>query len=182
MWQFVGLLGGLGGRFGAIMYKPLPPLEEFKKVFEYNPDTGEFIWLIGARKGKIAGSKSGEYWSIEYKPLGRFKAHRVAWLFIYGEDPGNDKIDHKDTNGLNNAKTNLRKADNKQNGANQKISSNNSSGVKGVCWDKQKQKWRARINSGGKSIWCELFDDLQEASEKISAKRKELQGEFARDY
>lgn len=179
MWQFVGLLGGLGGRFGAIMYKPLPPLEEFKKVFEYNPDTGDFIWLIGPRKGKVAGGKLKNGIYLSHKSLGRFMAHRVAWLWNYGEDPGELQIDHKDLDQFNNKKNNLRKATNQQNGFNTGLRKDNTSGVKGVTIHGNKFKARIRLN--GKELYLGLFDTIEEAKEALSDCRKIHQGEFARD-
>lgn len=180
MWQFVGLLGGLGGRFGAIMYKPLPPLEEFKKVFEYDPDTGDFIWLIGARKGKIAGSKNKDGIELWYKPLGRFKAHRVAWLYTTGEDPGEFQIDHKDRNPFNNEKENLRKATNLQNSRNtDRAHLNSSTGVKGI--DERNGRFRARLRVNGVRITVGTFWSLEEAQERLEAARREYHGEFACD-
>ena len=62
----------------------------------------------------------------------RYPAHRLAWLYIYGEWPP-DQIDHIDGEPSNNRLDNLRLATNSENQQNRKIASNNTSGAKGVC-------------------------------------------------
>lgn len=179
MWQFVGLLGGLGGRFGAIMcedstqFKPIPT--EILDLITYDPTTGVSTCSMGRIK-ELKGRRV-----YQHPTLGQFSLARLVWFKQTGEDPGLNVVDHKDTNSLNDAWGNLRLATRVQNSQNKSMHKNNTSGIKGVCWDKSTGKWRARITSKGKLLYSEYFDDLQEAGEKISAKRKELQGEFARD-
>ena len=50
-------------------------------------------------------------------------------------------VDHKNLDGLDNREENLRPASYSQNNANQRIRSDNTSGVKGVCWDVKSRKW-----------------------------------------
>lgn len=159
--------------------KPLPPLAEFQSKFDYDPLTGEFTWNSGARKGKIAGSRDKDGISLSMGKLGRFKAHRVAWLYNYGEDPGELLIDHRDGNPFYNAKLNIRKATELQNSLNHNKKAG-SSGVPGV--DKQGSGWRARIRHGGTRITLGTFPSIEEAEAAIIEKRKEFHGEFARDY
>jgi hypothetical protein len=58
-------------------------------------------------------------------------------------------IDHKDHDGLNNQKHNLRVADQSQNGANRQPNRGGTSKYKGVHWDKSHGKWRASIRVHG---------------------------------
>lgn len=53
-------------------------------------------------------------------------------------------IDHRDRNGLNNSRENLRSATNKQNQENCTFR-NNTSGHRGVSWCKKRRKWSAKI-------------------------------------
>lgn len=55
--------------------------------------------------------------------------------------------DHKDRNGLNNQRSNLRAATISQNKANRGRNKNNTSGYKGVYWDKERKKM-VRSNNG----------------------------------
>ncbi len=57
------------------------------------------------------------------------------------------KIDHKDRYRLNNQRPNLRRATGRQNQGNRRLNSNNTSGFKGVCWNKQREKWRMMCKS-----------------------------------
>jgi len=69
--------------------------------------------------------------------------------------------DHRDRNGLNNTRANLRAATNSQNMANRNIQKNNTSGFKGVSWHKRIGKWQSTIRIDGKLRSLGYFDDLQ---------------------
>jgi hypothetical protein len=55
-----------------------------------------------------------------------------------------EKVDHADGNGLNNQRYNLRPCTHQENLRNRRISIH-SSAYKGVCWHKERNKWRASI-------------------------------------
>lgn len=105
--------------------------------------------------------------------------HRV----IIGAAPGT-LVDHKDGDGLNNRRNNLRIANYKQNGANTKKTRGRSK-YKGVYWNKRDRKWRAQIGGGttkdGRHIVIYLgsFDDERVAARAYDAKAIEMHGEFA---
>ena len=66
---------------------------------------------------------------------------------LMGEVPlGYANIDHIDRNPLNNCRTNLRFATQREQNINQGMKSNNTSGVKGVSWFKARNKWLAQID------------------------------------
>ena len=71
--------------------------------------------------------------------------------------------DHIDRNELNNLESNLRPATASENSQNRKRNSNNTSGVIGVGWDKNCQKWVARIKIQGHSIYLGSFINKDEA-------------------
>lgn len=85
-------------------------------------------------------------------------------------------VDHRNGDGLDNRRSNLRSADRRGNGANASLSSRNKSGFKGVSWHKETGKWRADL--GGKSLG--LYDDPKEAARAYDVAAKEQFGEFAR--
>lgn len=91
-------------------------------------------------------------------------------------------LDHKDGNGLNNQKSNLRMATLSQNGANKFKSKNNKSGYKGVCfYNKSKLKpWKAQITKDKKKIYLGCFATKEEAHEAYKVAAIELHGEFAK--
>lgn len=68
--------------------------------------------------------------------------------------PANTVVDHIDNNPLNNCKSNLRIIEQKQNLLNKSIQKNNTSGIAGVSWDKERSKWSVEIRMNG--IRCHL--------------------------
>ena len=72
-------------------------------------------------------------------------------------------IDHKDGNKDNNAISNLRLADESQQRGNIGLRSDNSSGVRGVHFDKTRNKWMARLTEKGITRNLGRFDSKEEA-------------------
>jgi hypothetical protein len=107
-----------------------------------------------------------------------FLIHRlVAIAFI--ENPDNKKvIDHIDKNKANNNVKNLRWATSKVNKFNQCKYKNNTSGFKGVSFNKKANKYEARININGKTKYLKHYETPEEASEKYEIKAKEIHGDF----
>jgi len=87
--------------------------------------------------------------------------------------------DHRNHNGLDNRKSNLRVCTSAQNHQNRLPIKNASSKFKGVAWDKQKKKWRARIQINGKNIELGRFNFETEAALAYDKTAKRLFGEFA---
>jgi hypothetical protein len=90
-----------------------------------------------------------------------------------------DQADHRNHDTLDNRRGNLRKATNAQNGRNQKIERNNTSGYIGVCWYKKYKKWMAQIGHQGIRINLGYFKTKQEAAHARDDVAKKLHGEFA---
>jgi len=89
-----------------------------------------------------------------------------------------DQIDHKDHNTLNNRRSNLRSATAVQNGHNRGANKNSTTGVKGVCFDRTRGKYRATLGVAGKHYFLGRFDTIPEAAAAVRRKREELVGEF----
>ena len=149
---------------------------ELKKLLSYDPETGDFAWIVGKRAGKKAGSNLAGYLVIKISGK-KYLAHRLAWLYVYDKIPASD-IDH--INRIKNANwiKNLRECSRTENLWNIGISQSNTSGFKGVSWCKQSGKWRARILIYGKSNHLGLFTTAESASEAYNSKALNLHGEF----
>lgn len=66
-------------------------------------------------------------------------------------------VDHKNHNGLDNRKENLRIVTASQNNQNRRSRKNSTSKYLGVCWFKRDKKWQAAIKTGGKQIKLGFF-------------------------
>ena len=64
--------------------------------------------------------------------------------------PGVDIVDHRNGNGLDNRKKNLRDGSGGVNENNQALHDNNTSGTNGVCFDKTGKTWRSQWYENGK--------------------------------
>ena len=89
-------------------------------------------------------------------------------------------IDHKNGNIFDNRKENLRKCTNSENQMNASISKRNTSGYKGVSWDKNLNKWRVCIKIKESVVTLGYFVSKIEAAEIYNKKAHETFGEFAR--
>lgn len=89
-------------------------------------------------------------------------------------------VDHKDLDGLNNIRGNLRLASASQNHANAKPPKDNKSGYKGVSWHTRVGCWRAVITKNKRQHHLGYFDTPEEAHEAYKKAALELFGEFAR--
>lgn len=107
--------------------------------------------------------------------------HRVIMARVLGRDlQRGECVDHVDGDGLNNRRSNLRIASYGENQRNQRRNRANTSGYKGVHWNKLKNKWQARIQVNGNRITLGYFDDPKDGHEAYCKAANELFGEFAR--
>lgn len=154
--------------------------DNLKQLLQYNPLTGDFIWLKSRLfKGKKAGYISSDGYLLIGIENKKYAAHRLAWLYMTGELPMTT-LDHIDTIKHNNKWNNLRKATISQNSCNTKLYSNNTSGVKGIVWNKRNAKWAVQITIHKKSTFGGYFKNLDEAILAIQNLREILHKEFAR--
>ena len=107
-----------------------------------------------------------------------YLAHRIAWFLYYGEQPPNT-IDHIDGDRTNNKKENLRECTQQENMYNQKIPKNNTSGVKGVTWNRDRNKWRAYIYINGKRKHIGYYTCIKEAEQVVRKEREQYHREFS---
>jgi hypothetical protein len=161
--------------------RPLPPIDDLRRLLEYNPDTGVFTWLV-SRVCVRAGSEAGYTDKRGYKRVKingrRHLAHRLAWLIHTGEVPS-AHIDHIDGNKSNNRIANLREATSGENSHNVSTPKHNTSGIKGVSWDRNSGKWKAQIAVEGVHLHLGLFRSIECAADAVREARCRLHGDFA---
>jgi len=138
-----------------------------KELLHYDPETGIFTRLTKPANrvniGDIAGSlRPDGYLEIGVKGS-RYLSHRLAFLYMTGEFP--DKgIDHVNHQRGDNRWNNIRCATQQKNMRNASKSKANTSGVTGVYWRKDRNRWRAMIKVDNKQIYLGMFIDLEDAA------------------
>ncbi len=90
-------------------------------------------------------------------------------------------VDHRNHNGLDNRRENLRLCTASENNMNRRPSkrANKSSRFKGVSWDKRRRRYQAYIQQNGKTVRIGRFKSEIAAAKAYDKKAKELFGEFA---
>lgn len=86
--------------------------------------------------------------------------------------------DHRNGNGLDNRRANLREATQGQNLFNQRRK-RGASGFKGVTWWKRDSKWKAQISAAGTNHHLGYYQTKEEAARVYDAAARDLHGEFA---
>lgn len=141
--------------------------DQLKELLHYCTDTGIFTWRVAAGRRVHAGSVAGNvnkvngYANITVN-LKRYRAHRLAWLYVHGIFPP-EQIDHINRIKTDNRISNLRLATNAENQQNKSLSSRNKSGNRGIHWLKEREKWRVQITVKEKRIHLGSFTNLEEA-------------------
>lgn len=128
-------------------------------------------WKWQARKGR------GTYYAVrtEHLPNGgrqRFRMHRVIL-----DAPQNKQVDHRNHNGLDNRKCNLRLCTNSDNQHNRRPMPNYSSIFKSV--HRHRNKWAVSITNNYKNIYVGVYDTEIAAAKAYDKKARKLFGEFA---
>jgi hypothetical protein len=146
-----------------------------KELLHYDPSSGVFTWIVpkrGTKISKIAGCIfDGGYRKIKIDGKD-YKAHRLAWLYVYGNWPIG-QIDHKNLVKDDNRICNLRDVTASQNQQNQLLAmANNKLGVKGVS--KKRNKFRAAIGVGKKKIHIGTFDTIEDAKKAYEIEAAKL--------
>lgn len=89
-------------------------------------------------------------------------------------------VDHIDGNPANNRKSNLRVCTQADNLGNQSKPKNNTSGYKGVSFEKNNKKWRVYISRHRKRVHLGYFDTPEEAYLAYCNAAKQAFGQFAK--
>lgn len=155
------------------------------EYFSYDPTSPSFLrWKINVGRRIKAGDPVGAISSYGYyrtKLNGKeIAAHRIVWQLHNGEIPEGLQIDHIDGVRVNNDISNLRVASVSENLQNQKRSAKNTTGVKGLTWNKADAAWRGSVQVKGVRNHFSS-KSRHEVEEWLRNTRSSLHGEFARN-
>lgn len=157
---------------------------------------------ISLSKGQVAIVDDAEFekvsafdWCAKYVPctksfyavrnesivIGGVKKRRTMSLhrFIMGLKYGDKRqVDHQNHDTLDNRRANLRVCTHVENARNVRMHSNNSSGYRGVTWNRDRKKWLAQAQLNSKQRYLGLFDTKEKASRAYEEFTDKHHGEF----
>jgi len=137
-------------------------------------DDADFEWLNQWKWHACKGTRT--YYAKRESPT--ILMHREILGLKFGDGI---ETDHRNGDGLDNRRENLRKCTNAENCHNRvHLCSRKSSIYKGVNWDKRKQKWQARTRYEGKSIFLGYYDSEIDAARAYDRAALKYFGEFAK--
>ncbi len=158
-------------------YRPRPALPEGDSVRMIPLGDGHYAYVDAADYPEL----SKHTWRYENGYAARWeKGKRILMHRQIMKPPAHMVVDHIDSNRANNCRSNLRVCTPAENQQNQRKRHGSRSRFKGVLFDKQRQKWFAVCQAGGKYHWRGYFDDEIEAARAYDRMAVELCGEFAR--
>ena len=142
-------------------------------------DDTDYEWLNQYKWCALKGRNT--FYAVRMSPRVSGK-QAIIWMHreILGlgkEDP--QQGDHRNHNGLDNRRGNLRICNNSQNQHNKSPQKNSSSAFKGVCWDKQYCKWHAHIRVDSKLKHLGRFNSEIVAAKVYDKAALKNFGEFA---
>jgi hypothetical protein len=147
--------------------------------FDYDPETGILTYRNNHSNGKIkAGTpvkvQEGNYAKVVTSDGTKHYAHRIAWALHYDEQLSpNVLVDHINGIKSDNRICNLRLVSYSENGHNRAHQRNNTSGHRGVKWDKKRCRWVAYIFIAGKCIRYGWHKDIEDAiAARLNAERE----------
>jgi len=155
-------------------YPVLVDFEDLQKLIKLNSK-----WII-FKHGDLFYVRTNHYGHDEngkYKLLETILLHRFLLNCTKGD---NTIIDHVNHDGLDNRRNNLRIVSKAQNDLYRKSrNSNNKSGYRNVFWNTGAGKWEVSLSKNYKRVYCEQFDDVDEAGAAAQEARLKYYGEYA---
>lgn len=156
--------------------------ERVRELFDYRG--GELYWKKSPCNRVKSGAKAGtkitdlNRYSVIRINSKAYLAHRMVYLYHNKELPR--FLDHIDGDPSNNKIRNLRPCTTSENAFNSKIPQRNTSGIKGVYFDKRTNKWVAQIKIKGNTLYLGSFVNLKDAETVVRAYREQHCGAFTR--
>jgi hypothetical protein len=159
-----------------------PTQQQLQKTFSYKE--GNLYWKIKHSKSINIGQQAGCYHAIHNRRVIRFdgklyKQYTLIWIWHNGEIPSGKVIDHIDRNCANDRIDNLRVCTQRENTMNQSLSKANTSGYKGITYDKERGNWQASIFLNYKRKFLGRYSTKEDAAIAYNNAASKYYGQFA---
>lgn len=129
---------------------------------------------------KWHAGKNGSYAARGEWQKGKNKNKIIYMHRLIMKVEGKTQVDHKNGNGLDNRKENLRLCTNKENQRNHKLLVTNKSGFNGVSWNSKVKKWETCISVDNKTVHLGFYRNKIKSATIYNAAATKYFGEFAR--
>jgi len=158
-------------------------IEVWRKIKDYlNYSVSSFGKVRNDKSNRMLKlTKRDGYYRIDLhkkKAKQSFAIHRLVAMTFIDNKHNKPFVDHQNNNKTDNNVKNLRFVTNQENSFNASLSKSNTSGVKGVIYNKRDRKWEARIYLNGKQHFIGNYKTLEEAKSARSKKAQKLFGEY----
>lgn len=154
---------------------------EYRKTIKLDGSRGQQI-TVCVCCANLVDSYKWHVLSNGYAARSTWKPRKMIYIHrVIAGAPKGKIVDHINGDTLYNTCWNLRVGTQRQNTANAGMWRHNTSGYKGVTWNKELGKWKALINVNGKQIYLGSYNNLQDAAIARRIAAKKYWGDFARE-
>ena len=157
--------------------------ERLQEVLRYEPETGHFYWKVRPSNRTDMGKRAGYVGTWGYHIISvdavKYRANRLAWLYMTGEWP-KDQVDHINCDRGDDRWENLRAATLRQNRFNCLPRKDSRTGVVGVSENKAFSTFTAYIKIKGRKKNLGTYASIEEAAQARKNFAQAIHGEFFR--
>jgi len=139
-------------------------------------DASRYEWLMQWKWYALYDPKLDQYYAERGLPSNQTMKMHAA---ILNPPPGR-RADHINGNTLDNRYDNLRPSTHRQNGINTKLRKDNTSGCRGISWDKSRQRFQVHITVNNIQINLGRYKELSDAQAAYEVAAEKLHGEYRR--
>ena len=142
-------------------------------------DDEDYDFLNGFKWSAIWFHNVKNYCAIRNSPQIGGKRSVMLMARVIMQAQKNQQVDHRNHDTLDNRRENLRLCTNAENSMNRRKHLDNSSGYKGVSWDKANDRWVMQIYQNHRHLEFRRFTDPIEAAKAYDAAATKYFGDFA---
>ena len=138
----------------------MPSQKYLQETFDYDPETGLF-----KRKGRMYKEHCAALYRTVRVAKKKYYVHRLIWVYMTGNDPGDMEIDHKNRERHDNRWSNLRLATRGKNRFN--------TGARCIRVRSRKKPFQARLTLEGRNVY-KSFATYTEAETFVKQMKQEM--------